>query len=135
MQAQSGIQTRQTTRNWLNKVLSAVVDRCASGNEAQLAALCVKTADETVDVGYLRVFELSGEPVPEDVQLHAAQARFECYQSFGATVPRGAGPALTPKLARARALAAAKRREEIPPALCPTCLVQLPLTGNCDNCN
>lgn len=116
-------------------MLASIAERCAANNEPQLTALCVKTADETVDEGFTKVFELAGKPVPEDLQMAAAQARFECYQHYGATIPKGATASLTPKVARVRMLAAAKRREETPPILCPTCLVQLPLTGNCDECN
>lgn len=135
VQAQSGMQTRLLTRNWIGKVLSAIAERCASANERQLTSLCVKTADETVGEGYTKVFELSGEPVPEDLQLHAAEARFECYQFYGATIPRGGKATLTPKVARVREQAAAKRRDETPPVLCPKCFVQVPLTGNCDGCD
>jgi hypothetical protein len=135
VQAQSGISTRLLTRNWVGKVLDTVAERCQSEDERQLTSLCVKTADETVGDGYGYVFELAGTPVPEDLQLHAAQARLECYEFYGATMPRGGGrPALTKKVARVRDVAAAKRREEIPPVLCVTCNVQVPKSGRCDEC-
>jgi hypothetical protein len=135
IQAKSGISTRLLTRNWVGKVLATVAERCAAAGEPQLTSLCVKTADETVGDGYADIFALTDQPVPEDLQQHAAQARLECYEFYGATLPRGGGrAALTKKVARVRDVAAAKRREEIPPVLCVICNVQVPKSGRCDEC-
>jgi hypothetical protein len=135
VQALSGISTRLLTRNWVGKVLDTVAERCQADDERQLTSLAVKTADETVGDGYGYVLELAGTPLPEDLQLHAAQARLECYEFYGATIPRGGGrAALTKKVARVREVAAAKRREEIPPVLCAICNVQVPKSGRCDEC-
>jgi hypothetical protein len=35
---------------------------------------------------------------------------------------------------RARAEPRPRKREEAPPAICPTCFMQLPVSGRCDNC-
>jgi hypothetical protein len=136
VQAQSGIATRLLTRNWVGKVLDTVAERCQQAGEPQLTALAVKTADETVGDGYGYVLELAGKPLPDDLQMHAAEARLECYEFYGATIPRGGGRAtLTKKVARVREVAAAKRREEIPPVLCVNCNVQVPKSGRCDECD
>jgi hypothetical protein len=34
-----------------------------------------------------------------------------------------------------RAAPAARKREEVPPAICPTCFMQLPASGRCDTCS
>jgi hypothetical protein len=120
----------------VGKVLDTVAERCAAGDDRQLTSLCVKTADETVGDGYGYVLELEGKPIPDDLQMHAAQARLECYEFYGATIPRGGGRAtLTKKVARVREVAAAKRRDEIPPVLCVNCNVQVPKSGRCDECD
>ena len=47
-----------------------------------------------------------------------------------------AAPRTTTKAApRPRAEPAARKREEAPPAICPTCFMQLPASGRCDNCS
>lgn len=35
---------------------------------------------------------------------------------------------------RARAEPAPRKRDEAPPAICPTCFTQLPVSGRCDSC-
>ena len=35
---------------------------------------------------------------------------------------------------RPRAAPATRKREEAPPAICPTCFMQLPASGRCDTC-
>jgi hypothetical protein len=136
VQAQSGIQTRMQMRNWIGQVLVSVADRCVPDTERQLTSLCVTTVDQTVGDGYAHVLKLRGEPLPDDLQLHAAAARLECYEFYGAVIPAGGGrPTLPPKVAKLRAAAAAKRREEMPPVLCVKCNVQVPKSGRCDHCD
>jgi hypothetical protein len=36
---------------------------------------------------------------------------------------------------RKRAAPAVRKREEAPPAICPTCFMQLPSSGRCDTCS
>ena len=50
-----------------------------------------------------------GGPLPGDLDMHAAEERLRCYQSFGADLPPGGGrPALTPQIAARRAWLARK---------------------------
>ena len=50
-----------------------------------------------------------------------------------ADAPRVAARAKT-TAPRPRPEPAARRREEAPPAICPTCFMQLPSSGRCDTC-
>jgi hypothetical protein len=89
--------------------------------------------------------------------MHAAKQRLEAHQYHGAIVPVDGGrPTLPPQLAKARAAAPKRatsagtrtraprtktatprkpKKPEIERAVCPTCFLQLPATGRCDNCD
>ena len=132
VQQRTGICTRSQMRNWIGSVLGKVADECHLLGEAPLTALCVHE-DGTMGVGYAHVLKIAGEAIPEDLELHAAQARLTCYQSFGADLPGDGGhPALTAKVAAARSKKA--KKTEVIPALCPRCFIQVPVSGRCDNC-
>ena len=128
----TGIRTRSHMRNWIGAVLGRVADECLRRGESPLSALCVRQ-DETVGDGYAYVLEIAGEAIPDDLDMHAAEARLRCYRHFGAELPEDGGhPALTARVAAAR-----RRREsksEQPPAICGRCHLQLPASGRCDNC-
>lgn len=129
----TGIRTRSQMRNWIGAVLGRVADECRSRGEPSLTALCVHQ-DESVGVGYVYVLEIAGEEIPDDLDFHAAEARFACYRAFGAVLPPDGGqPALTAKVAAARRYKA--KQIEVMPALCPRCFIQLPVSGRCDNCD
>jgi hypothetical protein len=138
VQEMSGVHTDAPTRTWMDAILRKVARRCHSAGEPPLTALCVR-ANHTVGDSYKYVLELAGLPTPEDLELHAAYARWQCYQAFGADVPADAGvPPLTPKVAARRAV---KTRVAEPepepasaPAVCPQCFIQLPATGICQYC-
>ena len=40
----------------------------------------------------------------------------------------------TTPVRRSSATPAARKREEVPPAICPSCFMQLPASGRCDTC-
>jgi hypothetical protein len=137
VQSQSGIRTRRLLQHWIGNVLGTVASECHTAGEPLLSALCVR-ADGTVGPGYaIAVVEnLGGEP-PEDLDMHAAHERFNCYQYFGAMMPADGGrPALTKQVAAARLRA---RRQTSPAEalrpICPTCHLMLPVSGQCDNCS
>jgi hypothetical protein len=133
VQQVAGIRTQSPMRHWIGAVLGSVADDCRLRGEPSLTALCVHQ-DETVGDGYAYVLEIAGEEIPEDLDFHAAEARFACYVAFGAELPAGGGhPALTAKVAAARRYKA--KQIEVIPALCPRCFIQLPVSGRCDNCN
>src|SRR6266567_2099738 len=98
----SGVHTDAPTRTWMDAILRKVARRCHGAGEPPLTALCVR-ADHTVVESYRYVLELAGLPTPEDLELHAAYARWQCYQACGADVPADGGvPPLTPKVAAKR---------------------------------
>lgn len=129
----TGIRTRSQMRNWIGAVLGRVADECLRCGEPPLTALCVRQ-DETVGDGYAYVLEIAGEAIPDDLDMHAAEARLRCYRYFGAQLPEDGGrPALTTKVAATRHRKASKP-EQRRPAICPHCRLQLPASGRCDNC-
>ena len=48
--------------------------------------------------------------------------------------PTSPARAKTPGTRRPRAEPAVRKRQEAPPAICPTCFMQLPASGRCDTC-
>ena len=133
VQQSTGIRTRSQMRNWIGAVLGQVADGCQSRGEPALTSLCVH-ADGTIGDGYAHVLRIAGEEIPVDLELHAANARFVCYRTFGADLPTDGGrPALTAKVAAAR-IRKTKKSETIS-AFCPRCFVQVPVSGRCDSCD
>lgn len=106
-QADVGIATRAPVRTWITALQRRVTDRCQEAGEPPLVALMV-AHDQTVGEGYAYAVAAADLPVPANLDEHAAAARFACYLHFGATVPSGAGPQLTPKLEELRRAAAVK---------------------------
>ncbi|RDB49383.1 hypothetical protein DVB87_03040, partial [Tsukamurella tyrosinosolvens] len=96
-QADAGVATRAPVRLWVAALQRRVTDRCQAAGEPPLVSLMV-AHDQTVGEGYAYAVAAADLPVPENLDQHAAAARFACYLHFGATVPAGAAPQLTPKL-------------------------------------
>lgn len=133
IQERTGVRTRSQMRNWIGSVLGIVADECLRRSEPPLTALCVRQ-DETVGEGYAYVVQLSGRPILDDLDQHAAEARLECHRFFGAAMPVDGGrPALTPKVSARRSRTV--QRKEKPFRICPQCFVALPSSGICDNCS
>jgi hypothetical protein len=139
VQQASGIRTRRLLQHWIGNVLSTIAANCHDSGEPLLSALCVRS-DGTVGPKYgVAVVENFGGDVPDDLDMHAAEERFQCYRHFGAEMPEdGGSPALTKSVAAARARA--KKRAVTPLTdesrpICPTCFLMLPVTGQCDNCS
>lgn len=137
VQSVSGIRTKRLLQHWIGHVLGAVSNGCHAAGEPLLSSLCVR-ADGTVGPGYAIavVDNLGGEP-PDDLDMHAAIERLNCYRHFGAVLPEdGGSPALTQQVAAARNR---KQRQTSPAessrAICPTCHLMLPISGQCDNCS
>jgi hypothetical protein len=61
----------------------------------------------------------------DDVDL-AARVRADAVPSVGRAKPAA--------VRRPRAEPRAPKRQEAPPAICPTCFMQLPASGRCDTC-
>ena len=139
VQEMSGVRTDAPTRTWMDAILRKVARRCHSAGEPPLTALCVR-ANHTVGDSYKYVLELAALPTPEDLELHAAYARWQCYQTYGAEIPADGGvPPLTPKVAARRRTVTAGPTEPEPdpvaaPAVCQQCFIQLPANGICQYC-
>lgn len=134
VQEATGIRTRMLLSNWIGRVLGAVSADCHRRDEPMLSSLCVH-ADGGVGPGYAEaVIERYGGKAPEDLDQHAAEERLKCYRHFGADLPPDGGrPVLTPQVAARRAdTKRASRAEDR--KVCPTCHIQLPLSGQCDFC-
>lgn len=134
----AGIRTRMQMRNWIGRVLGAVVDECALSGKPPLTALCV-TQNQTVGEGYRYVLETAGEPIPDDLDHHAAEARLTCYRTYCTNLPADGGvPTLPPQVATARAAAAARKAAASQPEkveLCPEHHLVLPRSGQCAYCD
>jgi hypothetical protein len=129
----TGVETRMLLTHLMPKILGPVAQDGHERGEPPLTALCVKQTGEEVGPAYRLVVELADEPMPADLDKHAAEARHRCYAFFGADLPAGGGrPALTRKVAAARERAA--KREPRAAVICTTCYLQLPPSGRCPNC-
>ncbi|MBH0776954.1 hypothetical protein IT779_11730 [Nocardia sp. NEAU-351] len=110
VQQTSGVYTDTPTRMWMDAILRKVARRCHNAGEPPLTALCVRQ-NHTVGDTYRYVLELAALPIPDDLELHAAYARWQCYQHFGAGMPADFTiPPLTPKVAARRGKTAQTRR-------------------------
>ncbi|MEU7335750.1 hypothetical protein [Streptomyces sp. NPDC007074] len=136
VQERSGIRTKALLHNWIGSVLGKVVREAHRRGDPPLTALVVHTDDGMVGMGYKEVLEIAGQPPVHEAlerEQHAAEARLDCYRSFGAALPPGGGiPALSPKYQAA--IERRRVRSTEPPPVCTTCFVQLPATGVCDSC-
>ncbi|MFC9433810.1 hypothetical protein [Nocardia sp. NPDC057030] len=138
VQEVSGVHTGAPTRAWMDAILRKIARRCHKAGEPPLTALCVRQ-NHTVDDTYKYVLELAGLPIPDDLELHAAYARWQCYEFYGAAMPADmAVPPLTPKVAGRRAPSTTSQVEIKPqptrPAVCAQCFIQLPANGTCEYC-
>lgn len=135
VQEVSGVRTRQQIRHWVGDVLSQVTADNVARSEPLLASLCVNALGSVGD-GYVRAVEAHTGTAPADGDAHAAAQRLECYRRFDATgLPADGGfAALTPRLAGARDRARKARLAERVAPQCPDCFMELPATGECDNC-
>jgi len=132
----TGIHTRVLLMNWIGQVLGGASRESHRRGQPMLSALCVHS-DGTVGDGYGQAIaeNYRCEP-PWDLDMHAAQERFRCYQLCGAVLPAGGGePALTSQVAARRAWAAERMRADVSShRYCPGCNLTLPISGNCEYC-
>ncbi len=157
VQALSGVRTREPAGDWVDEVLDAVDVDCISREEPLLSAFCVSSDDGRVGARYEKLAVSVDPGAATDIEMHAAKQRLEAHRYHGAIVPVDGGkPTLTPQVASARASAPKRatslstrprtpraktatprkpKKPEIERAVCPTCFLQLPATGRCDNCN
>ncbi|HEY3831449.1 MAG TPA: hypothetical protein VGO03_04100 [Acidimicrobiia bacterium] len=161
MQVLSGIRTHEAAELWISDVLDAVDHECFARQEPLLSAFCVGEDGRVGERYATRAATLSPTAIT-DIEMHAATQRLEAHRYHGAVLPVDGGrPALPKQLATVRAsaakasttrtrasgtaTAAPRKRTAAPRApkkpdppkrpVCPTCFLQLPLTGRCDNCD
>ncbi len=135
VQERSGVRTRSPQHRWVGDLLRTVLDRCTAEGRPQLSALVVHKADGEVGEGYDEVLRATGtEPFVQPMQReeHAAGERLACYRAWGADVPEDARPQLSPRLRqRVDARPAAEPRRGAP---CPSCFLEMPVSGVCASC-
>ena len=125
-------------RNWIGGLLADLVKVNHVRNEPPLTSLVVHKDDGQVGVGYDEVLRVYGQkPIHDQLEreMHAAASRLECYRHWGADVPPDAQPTLS---ARTREVRERQPRVAAPEvrrgAVCPTCFMEMPLSGVCANC-
>ena len=135
VQEDSNVRTKQQIRHWVGDVLDIITADCTAASEPLLSALCVNALGSVGD-GYALSVEKHTGTAPDDGDDHAAAQRLACYRQFDATgLPDDGGfAALTPRLAGARDRARKARIAERVLPTCPDCFMELPATGECDNC-
>ncbi|MDO5682865.1 MAG: hypothetical protein Q4G46_08565 [Propionibacteriaceae bacterium] len=123
VQRRAGILTDMPLAAWLDDVITEVARRCAEAGKP-LLTLLVEDPDSKVD----------------------AVARMGVYEAYGAKMPGARKTATRSPRSRSRAAAAAERADRTPTKrtvkpeerrrpVCPSCFVELPSTGICDNCD
>lgn len=135
VQERSRVRTARRSHYWLGDVLGRVAAECVRRDEPLLPSLAVK-ADGTMAEGYADAVADAHGQAPEDPDAHAAIERLACHRHFDARdLPADGGiAALTPLLEKRRAREKKVRLEERPVPICPSCSMQIPVTGICDNC-
>lgn len=136
VQAATGVRTTQLFRYWIGEVLFHVAEGCAQRGDPLLTSLVIR-ADGTIGDGYMKALQIMGQPVPDDIELAAAEERLRCYRHFGAELPANGGtPRLPEQVRKARARRARSGRSaQSNERVCPTCHLHLPATGVCDTCD
>lgn len=135
VQERSRVRTTRRSHYWLGDVLALVAAECVRRDEPLLPSLAVK-ADGTIAEGYADAVAEAHGQAPADRDDHAAIERLACHRHFDAPdLPADGGlAALTPLLEKRRAREKKVRLEERPVPICPSCSMQIPVTGVCDNC-
>lgn len=134
VQEEAGIETGVPFRHWIGTVLGAVARDRRSPDEPMLTSLVVH-ADGTIGDGYAIPVEERDGAVPADLELHAATERLACHRYFGSEMPPDGGkPIFTAKVASKREWAR-KTKAPVRREVCPTCFLELPMTGVCDTCD
>jgi len=158
VQRRSGLWTKSTVGHWVGALLADITKVNKVRGEPALSALVVHKQDGRVGPGYDEVLRVTGRVPSGDEQereTHAAAERLECYRTWAQDVPEDAVPTfVTPAgsagrsgstsasrsvtgrstTPRPRATPRVPRVEERRGAVCPTCFMEMPLSGRCTNC-
>ena len=137
IQTTTGIRTSMLLPNWIGQVLGRVV-HSQPADEPALTSLVIDASGYT-GKGYAEVIRRRHGAEVHTLEDHAANERLRCHVYFGATniPPSGGRPIYAPsgrKPQTAQRSKAAAAPQTPPPAVCPTCFVQLPQSGECDSC-
>lgn len=134
VQRRSGIVTSTPSSSWIGPVLSLVAQRAQESRGPVLTSLV--TDGGRAYAGFRDVLAAQGTPAlgADDLAERAADAREATHRAYGAKEParRASGGARTARAAKA---AKPTRTEPPKPRVCPTCFLELPATGVCDNCD
>lgn len=150
IQERTGFHTELDLPTWTGQVLEMVRrDTLPVDEVPPLTSLVVREDTGEVGAQYRNAENTQGSMDAKTLMEVASQDRLACYRVY-ATVPEDARPKVTPlfklaaytadikgarKPATGRKKPAAKVVEPEPaPAVCPTCFMQLPASGECDNC-
>ncbi len=154
VQVLSGVRTREPAELWIADVLDAVDVECVTRKEPLLSAFCIGPDGHIGERYEARAVRVDPGGAVTDIEMHAAKQRLDAHRYHGAVLPvdggrpalprnvaklRGSPPKRPTRTASTRTKAAAPRKPKKPEppkrAVCPTCFLQLPLTGRCDNCD
>lgn len=137
VQLRTKLRTRSHSRNWIGSVLAQVVARTRAAQLPPLTSLVAHRADGGLDPdestvrSRLACYRRFADDVPAEViaeadaQAAAERAAAEEVTRAKQTRPRRAAASRAPRT---------PTRDEAPPAICPTCFMQLPASGVCDTC-
>ncbi|KHL13198.1 UNVERIFIED_CONTAM: hypothetical protein LK11_32935 [Mumia flava] len=139
VQSRTSIRTKAPLGDWIPDVLTTTAVDASRRGDPVISALCV---DEGGSAGerYRSAVAARGETAGDNPEWHAAEQRLECYRRYGATLPADGGRPTLIRKAEKSASPPRKRQPrrtvvEAPPrATCPTCFMELPMTGICDTC-
>lgn len=131
----SGVRTTIRLSHWIGPVLGKTLHRAADEGKPPLTALVVRAEDGGVGDGYdASLLRYRGEPAAgwEERERLAAEDRLECYRHYADDLPHDAEPRLTAQLEERLRTKASPVISA--PSVCPSCFMQLPVSGQCDGC-
>lgn len=141
VQVRTRLRTGAPFRNWIGGVLATVVSRCHALGLPPLTSLVVhgRGKDGAVEEGTVAArftcYRRFADDIPAEVLAAAAAAARAKEEAAG---PARASRAKPSASARTRAPRAPRERRqkaaEEAPKICPSCFVQLPASGICDDC-
>ena len=135
VQATTDVRTNQLIQHWIGDVLLRITRDCHHRDEPMLSALCV-TQGGAVGGGYVGAVETVYGHVPEQPDDHAAEQRLLCHRYFGAELPPDGGrPAVTRQVQAQRDKQRATRQQVRRGVPCPSCGIEMPLSGHCSSCS
>lgn len=139
VQSRTRLRTRAPFRNWIGGVLATVVSRCHAQGLPPLTSLVVHGrgkdtgTEESTVAARLACYRRFADDVPAEVLAAVAAAeRAKEEEAAEAARERRAKPRSS-----TRSTAPRQRPQKAPeeaPKVCPSCFMQLPASGICDEC-